>query len=48
MEKLRRWQSSRKAYRAKLHRIVAEKMDFSEAIDDSKLDSLSTSVKKLQ
>ena len=51
MENLRRWQSSRKAYRAhltKLHRTVTEIMDSSEAIDDSKLDSLSTSVKKLQ
>ena len=51
MENLRRWQSSRKAYRAhltKLHRTVTEIMDSSEAIDDSKLDSLSTSVEKLQ
>ena len=45
MENLRRWQSSRKAYRAhltKLHQTVTEIMDSSEAIDNSKLDSLST------
>ena len=32
----------------KLHRTVTEIMDSNEAIDDSKLDSLSTSVEKLQ
>ena len=51
MENLRRWQSSRKAYRAhltKLHRTVAEIMDSSESLEDSALDSLSTSIEKLQ
>ena len=51
MENLHRWQSSRKAYRAhltKLHRTVTEIMDSSETPGDSQLDSLSTSIEKLQ
>ena len=51
MENLRHWQSSRKAYRAhltKLHQTVAEIMDSSESLEDSALDSLSTSIEKLQ
>jgi len=51
MENLRRCQSSRKAYRAhltNLHRTVAKIMDSSESPEDSALDSLSTSIEKLQ
>ena len=51
MENLRHWQSSQKAYRAhltKLHRIVVEIMDSSKLLEHSALDSLSTSIDKLQ
>ena len=51
MESLQRWKSSRKAYRThltKLHRTVTEIMDSSEAPNESQLDSLSTSIEKLQ
>jgi len=48
MENRCHWQSSRKAYRAQSQRTVAEIMDSSESPEDSVLDSLSTSIEKLQ
>ena len=51
MENLQRCKSSRKAYRThltKLHRTVTEIMDSSEAPNESQLDSLSTSIEKLE
>ena len=51
MENLQCWKSSRKAYRihlTKLHRTVTEIMDSSETPNEPQLDSLSTSIEKLE
>ena len=51
MENLKRWRSSRKAYRThltKLHRTVTEIMDSRETPNEFQLDNLSASIEKLQ
>ena len=51
MENLQRWRASRKAHRAhltKLHKTVMEIMNSTERLQESELDSLSTSIEKFQ
>ena len=51
MENLQRWRSSNKAYRTqlmKLHRTVTEIMNSNETPNEPQLESLSTSIEKLQ